>query len=265
MHTKLPELLDRLRSASTVTDCLNALIDSREIAQTRIVGFREAHNLPAITRMPRPIWWSHKMGWPKGFIQEWIRLNLGERDAGLAGRNFPSGAVSRWELPVQHDHERDSAKATRNSAVAFLARHGIREGWIAAVDRSPGVQAYVSWMVPLSEQTTCGAQREKALAQFAELFFRSLDRVRPLEPVGILSPIEQRCLAWAAYGCTDSEIAGEIGRAMDTVRFHMKNILKKLGAANRTHAVAVGIQKHVIQLGKTPPRTRRTSTRRNSA
>lgn len=265
MHAKLPELLGRLRSAANVTECLNALIDSREIAQTRIVGFREARNLPAITRMPRPIWWSQRMGWPKGFIQEWIRLNHGERDAGLTGRNFPSGQVSRWELPSPDSTEPGNPRSARNSAVEFLSRNGIREGWIAAVERSSGVQAYVSWMVPLTSQTARNSQRDKALAQFADLFFKSLDRVRPLEPVGMLSPIEQRCLAWAAYGCTDSEIAGEIGRSMDTVRFHMKNILKKLGAANRTHAVAVGIQERVIQLGKTPPRTRRAAARRKPA
>jgi DNA-binding CsgD family transcriptional regulator len=35
----------------------------------------------------------------------------------------------------------------------------------------------------------------------------------------------------------------------------MKNVLKKLGAANRTHAVAVGIQKGIIRLGSTPQRS----------
>jgi DNA-binding CsgD family transcriptional regulator len=126
---------------------------------------------------------------------------------------------------------------------------------VAAVRRGSGQLGYVSWLVPVSALPLSVAE-SRGLVLLAEMFFDALDRVRPPEPGHRLSVIERRCLGWSAYGCTDKEIAAEMQRSMDTIRFHMKNILKKLGAANRTHAVAVAMQQGLIRLGSTPRRTR---------
>jgi DNA-binding CsgD family transcriptional regulator len=53
-----------------------------------------------------------------------------------------------------------------------------------------------------------------------------------------LSPRERDCLAYAANGKRDREIAVLLGISDATVRFHIDNARKKLGAANRTQAVA---------------------------
>lgn len=255
MNTGLADLLRQLRSAGTVADCLNALIASRELAGTRIVGFREERHLPAVTRLPRPVWWAEKMGWPRGFVQEWIRLNFGQVDPSLGGAALRPGRLARWQLPAASEVAalRGNA-ATRVLAIEFLLRHGISRGVVAAVRRRSGAVGFVSWLVPVRPLPELAPAYSRSLLLFAEIFFEALDRVRPPDPLSLLSPHERRCLAWAAYGCTDKEIASEIGRSTDTVRFHMKNILKKLGAANRTHAVAVGIQKGIIRLGSTPHR-----------
>jgi LuxR family quorum-sensing system transcriptional regulator CciR len=255
MNTGLAELLGQLRAAANVADCLNALIASRDLAGTRIVGFREERHLPAVTRLPRPVWWAERMGWPRGFVQEWIRLNFGQIDPSLGGAALRPGRLARWQLPAASDLAamRGSA-ASRVPAIEFLLRHGVDRGVVAAVRRRSGAIGFVSWLVPARALPELTPTYSRSLLLFAEMFFEALDRVRPPDPLALLSPPERRCLAWAAYGCTDKEIAGEIGRSTDTVRFHMKNVLKKLGAANRTHAVAVGIQKGIIRLGSTPHR-----------
>lgn len=256
MNTGLAELLRQLRAASTAADCLNALVASRDLAGSRIVGYREERHLPAVTRLPRPVWWAEKMGWPRGFVQEWIRLNYGQIDPSLGGAALRPGRLARWELPdpVHGSGVRGQASA-RAPAIEFLHRYGIRTGIVAAVRRRSGAVGYVSWLVPVREQSALEPASSRGLLLFAEMFFEALDRVRPPDPLSLLTPPERRCLAWAAYGCTDKEIAQEIDRSTDTVRFHMKNVLKKLGAANRTHAVAVGIQKGIIRLGSTPQRS----------
>ncbi len=53
-----------------------------------------------------------------------------------------------------------------------------------------------------------------------------------------LSPRERDCLAYVADGRRDSEIADLLGISDTTVRFHVDNARRKLGATNRAQAVA---------------------------
>ena len=57
-----------------------------------------------------------------------------------------------------------------------------------------------------------------------------------------LSERELECLAWAAVGRTDAEIAALIFRSPTTARFHIDNAVRKLGARNRTQAVAIAAE-----------------------
>lgn len=49
---------------------------------------------------------------------------------------------------------------------------------------------------------------------------------------------ELECLEWTARGKTNRETAAIIGRSKATVRFHLENAMRKLGAPNRAGAVA---------------------------
>jgi LuxR family quorum sensing-dependent transcriptional regulator len=53
-----------------------------------------------------------------------------------------------------------------------------------------------------------------------------------------LTDRERDSLAWVAEGKSDWEIAMILGLAESTVRFHVDNARRKLGAVNRTQAVA---------------------------
>jgi DNA-binding NarL/FixJ family response regulator len=61
----------------------------------------------------------------------------------------------------------------------------------------------------------------------------------PLAPIpdDLLSKRELEVLAKIAEGWTNAEIADRLVIAESTVKSHVKNILRKLGAANRTEAV----------------------------
>ena len=67
---------------------------------------------------------------------------------------------------------------------------------------------------------------------------RLMEFSTPATPLPDLTARERDCLAFAADGHTDVEIAGLLGIAETTVRFHINNARRKLGATNRTHAVA---------------------------
>ena len=61
-----------------------------------------------------------------------------------------------------------------------------------------------------------------------------------------LTPREQEVLSWMAKGLSNPEIADELTVSTVTVKFHVSNILSKLGATSRTEAVAVAIQRGLI-------------------
>ena len=48
-------------------------------------------------------------------------------------------------------------------------------------------------------------------------------------------------------GLTNADIAKQFGITPDGVKFHITSILAKLGAANRTEAVAIALRKHLLK------------------
>jgi DNA-binding NarL/FixJ family response regulator len=63
-----------------------------------------------------------------------------------------------------------------------------------------------------------------------------------------LSSRELDVLRLIATGNANKEIAGRLAIAEDTVKSHVTNILAKLGANDRTHAVTIGLKRGIIEL-----------------
>ena len=63
-----------------------------------------------------------------------------------------------------------------------------------------------------------------------------------------LSSREIDVLRLIAAGNANKEIAGQLSIAEDTVKSHVTNILAKLGANDRTHAVTIGLKRGIIEL-----------------
>jgi two-component system NarL family response regulator len=63
-----------------------------------------------------------------------------------------------------------------------------------------------------------------------------------------LSERELEVLRIAARGNSNKRIADELGITEDTVKAHMKSILSKLDARDRTHAVVTALKRGIIEL-----------------
>lgn len=63
---------------------------------------------------------------------------------------------------------------------------------------------------------------------------------------GPLSAREVEILVLASHGKTGTEMALSLAISERTVAFHINNIVEKLGAANKTHAVALALRQGLI-------------------
>ena len=63
-----------------------------------------------------------------------------------------------------------------------------------------------------------------------------------------LSPLEVRVLRLIAEGNSNKEIAAQLSVTEDSVKGHVRNILSKLGASDRTHAAMIGVKRGIIEL-----------------
>ena len=63
-----------------------------------------------------------------------------------------------------------------------------------------------------------------------------------------LTPREAEVLSLVAKGLSNAEVAARIGRTEGTVKVHLKNILQKLDASDRTEAVTTALRRGFIRL-----------------
>jgi DNA-binding CsgD family transcriptional regulator len=73
--------------------------------------------------------------------------------------------------------------------------------------------------------------------------------------LGDLSDREKVCLRWAALGKSSWEIGRILSISENTVIFHIKNAMKKLGTSNRILAAVKAVQLGLIEPadGNEPP------------
>jgi DNA-binding NarL/FixJ family response regulator len=69
-------------------------------------------------------------------------------------------------------------------------------------------------------------------------------------PQVTLTPREVEVLTFVAQGLGNKEIGAQLGTAAGTVKMHLQNILCKLGASDRTHAVTLAIRRGIIYLDR---------------
>lgn len=62
----------------------------------------------------------------------------------------------------------------------------------------------------------------------------------------LLSPRQRACLALASRGLTSADIGHKLGISMHTANFHIHNVIRILGALNRSEAIVMGMRSGII-------------------
>jgi DNA-binding NarL/FixJ family response regulator len=82
-----------------------------------------------------------------------------------------------------------------------------------------------------------------------------LDRIllspRATARVPQLSPREREIMHLMAEGMTAERIGDKISVSVETVRTHVRNVIRKLQARNRVHAIAIALERGEIALDST--------------
>jgi DNA-binding CsgD family transcriptional regulator len=65
-----------------------------------------------------------------------------------------------------------------------------------------------------------------------------------------ITPRETQILSWVREGKNNQQIGEALGISALTVKNHIQKILRKLGASNRAHAVALAMQLRLLDEGK---------------
>lgn len=119
----------------------------------------------------------------------------------------------------------------------------------------------ISFVSPYGELSGLGVartHREKervdydtlARIHFLSAYFHEAYRELTLKPETInLTEKEQEVLCWAVEGKTDDDIATLMNISFHTVRFHWRNIFKKLNVFNKIHAVTKALRLKLILPG----------------
>jgi two-component system NarL family response regulator len=128
----------------------------------------------------------------------------------------------------------------RNSPVIGIVAHGDRpERHLATAAIQAGASAYVARTATVAE-----LRRAVDAAVAQESFVDS--QVPPKGSRGKLTQRQRQILQLLANGESTTAASRELDLSEETVKTHMKNALARLGAKNRTHAVAIALRESLI-------------------
>jgi DNA-binding NarL/FixJ family response regulator len=131
------------------------------------------------------------------------------------------------------DDEEDLVAAVRYGADGFLLKDLLPETLFQQL------RGLMSGEAPISRAMT-----GKLLRQLAQ---QSRSAARPVAS-DVLSARECEVLALVVDGCSNQDIAEELGIAHNTVKNHLRSILAKLGVRNRTQAAAYAVSHGLVCL-----------------
>jgi LuxR family quorum sensing-dependent transcriptional regulator len=221
----------------------HATVDSVMDAMVREFG-RFGFETLILTGLPNPEQNLEQMVLAKRLSPEWCELytrNQYIRVDPVARLCHRTVNPFEWsEAPYDIDNEPRAAEVMQRATDFRMSR-----GFIVPIHSVAGYEACVS----LGGEHLDLNDRSKPAVHLMAMY--AFDRVRrlmaPAKPVQKLTARQREVIAWSASGKSAWEIGAIIGITQRTVEEHIATACRKLGATNRTQAVAVSIREHLIE------------------
>ena len=246
---------------ATIRTALTALETAPDFdtAQTELTRLASALGLPVLSWAPeisRPVFDSwmddfmRRQGWSDAVLDLWWSRSVmlkSPLDIRCRTRSLPF--VTDVQQAV--DGLAPDARAINQA----LADMGLVSMITLPIHLPRGQVAQISFGGPLSVAATrelLDRTRTELVAAgqyFMHAFARTVgDPGTRAETHSRLTPREWECLRLTAQGHREAEVATLLQVKPSTVRFHLRNVERKLGATTRTHAVAIAAQLGLLGL-----------------
>jgi DNA-binding NarL/FixJ family response regulator len=171
----------------------------------------------------------------------------------LVDQVAPDVAVVDVGLPDGSGLELTRVLAERHADLAILIYTGVADAAVLAGGLDSGARGYALKSGSVDELVTA-IERVAAGQTYVD---PRLDRVllspRATSQIPQLSPREREVLHLMAEGFTAEAVGDRLGVSVETVRTHVRNVIRKLQARNHVHAIALALQRGDIRLDDETP------------
>jgi LuxR family quorum sensing-dependent transcriptional regulator len=216
-----------------------ATMDALEAAFARF-GFEHI----IVTGLPNPDQRFSQMVLAKRWPAEWFKLYTEknyDRVDPVVRKCRQSVNPFEWsEAPYDPELEPGAVEVMRRAADFRMSR-----GFVVPIHGLTGYEAGVSLG---GVHLDLNARSKPALHLMAMYGFERIRRLLRPEPHSSarLTPREREAIAWASQGKSAWEIGEILNITQRTAEEHLATAARKLGAVNRTHAVAIAIRLNII-------------------
>lgn len=179
-----------------------------------------------------------------GYSEEWLKKYISHnyfscdpiKRARFSGADFLrwTDTFARAEKKVERDYIRQARE------------HDVYEGLtVGAQKNSSSLISFFSFIgTDLNDE-----RHEMILRYLGPYLHEAMCRATPVGPGSTRSPLSEReteVLSWAMAGKTNWEISIILNISERTVKFHIQNVMVKLEASSRAHAVAIALGQGLI-------------------
>jgi DNA-binding CsgD family transcriptional regulator len=193
----------------------------------------------------KPVYYQQTIDFPEAFVEHYV-------NEGHFAKSSVLKAAFKKKYPLNWKTIWGSKRGVSNdSAMKFVQDYGYFDGWIITNRRmtDPSVTAFL-----VAGKKVETGQRTAAIlnciaphyAEASRSIFHEKLRKHKKNRHFKLTPRELEVLKWIMDGKSTWDISIIFGRSERVVKWHVGNIMQKLGAQNRTHAVAIAMRQGLI-------------------
>lgn len=236
---RLQSALDFISTISAEPDLDRMLVRLREVAGE--FGF-DSFLLASVPDPGRPID-GHLMlsGWDVDWLERYVHEDYIQIDP-VARHLRTAVDPFAWSEAIGNRPLSAAARRIMDEAASI----GMRDGFCIPLWDLDGQRSVLS----LATERVELSQGERGVLHLIGMYAQNRAREllgRPPAPRAVsLSPRERECLQWTAAGKTSWEISTILDLSRNTTEDYIAQATRKLGASNRTQAVAEGIRRGLI-------------------
>jgi DNA-binding CsgD family transcriptional regulator len=184
------------------------------------------------------------ISFPDQWLQESIAKNYLHVDA-VVQENFSTYEIQHWSVTRKKLFRREDINSlSQDFGMRECYTHGSRP---SAGGQNGSMFCFSSSSMKYDMRTV--AILELLIPHLHLTFSHLFDHTQSETNQGVLSSREIEVLNWLKQGKSSWDISVILGISKRTVNFHVYNVIQKLGATNRTQAVAVATRLGLIDIG----------------